>query len=33
MQNNVDTVLANSASNALNAETTKSQIQTNNPKM
>ena len=33
MQNNVDTVLANSTSNALNAETTRLQIQTNNPKI
>lgn len=33
IQNNVDTVLANSISNTLNTETTKSQIQINNPKM
>lgn len=33
IQNNVDTVLANSISNTLNTETTKSQIQVNNPKM
>lgn len=33
IQNNVDTVLANSISNTLNTETTKSQIQKNNPKM